>query len=55
MIYPALKELRLLGQAWTSTNKVAAEPSQLPALSSRFAYLTRWITQLKERKFQLSI
>jgi DnaJ-domain-containing protein 1 len=48
----ALKELKLLDQAWTSTDKVGAG---LPALSSRFAYLTRWIAQLKERKFQLSI
>ena len=51
----ALKELKLLDQTWTSTDKVGAEPSDLSALSSRFAYLTRWIAQLKERKFQLSI
>ena len=51
----ALKELKLLDQTWTSTDKTGAEPSDLSVLSSRFAYLTRWITQLKERKFQLSI
>jgi curved DNA-binding protein CbpA len=51
----ALKDLKLLDQAWTSADKVAAEPSELSTLSSRFAYLIRWITQLKERKFQLSV
>jgi hypothetical protein len=50
-----LKELNLLDQAWSSIDKVGDEPSDLSALSPRFAYLTRWITQLKERKFQLSI
>jgi hypothetical protein len=34
---------------------IAAGSSELSALSSRFAYLTRWIAQLEERKFQLSI
>jgi len=50
----ALKELKLLDQAWTSSNKIGAK-SEIFTLSSRFAYLTRWITQLQERKFQLSI
>lgn len=50
----ALNELKLLDKAWASTDKIAG-PSELSALSSRFAYLTRWIAQLQERKFQLSI
>jgi DnaJ domain len=48
----ALKELKLLDQTWTSTDQAGAE---LSALSSRFAYLTRWVAQLQERKFQLSV
>ena len=51
----ALKELKLLDQTWTSVNKAGAGPSELSALSSRFAYLARWVAQLQERKFQLSI
>jgi curved DNA-binding protein CbpA len=53
MYADALKELKLLDQTWTSTDKNGA--AELSALLSRFAYLTRWIAQLKERKFQLSI
>lgn len=48
----ALKELKALDQTWTSNQKVAAELSDL---ASRFAYLIRWIDQLEERRFQLSI
>jgi curved DNA-binding protein CbpA len=51
----ALKELKRLDQIWTSTDNLRTGASDLSALSSRFAYLTRWIAQLKERKFQLSI
>jgi DnaJ-domain-containing protein 1 len=55
MYADTLKELKLFDQAWTSTNKAGARSSAISALSSRFAYLTRWIAQLEERKFQLSI
>jgi curved DNA-binding protein CbpA len=55
MYADALKELKLLDQAWTSASKGETAPSELSALSSRFAYLARWIAQLQERKFQLSI
>ena len=48
----AVNELRVIDKNWDSTDSVAM---QLTELSSRFAYLTRWITQLEERKFQLSI
>ncbi len=48
----AVNELRVTDENWNSTEAV---DSPLAELSSRFAYLTRWITQLEERKFQLSI
>ena len=35
-----------------STRNVSVELSEL---SSKLAYLTRWMAQLEERKFQLSI
>jgi hypothetical protein len=55
MYVNALKELKLLDQIWTSTNNLRTGLSEISVLSSRFAYLTRWIAQLNERKFQLSI
>jgi curved DNA-binding protein CbpA len=51
----ALNELELLDSAWTATGSAAADSSALSALSIRFAYLARWIAQLRERKFQLSV
>ena len=48
----ALEELQKLDQLWTSTHQIAPE---LSALSAKLAYLTRWIAQLEERQFQLSI
>ena len=48
----AVNELRVMDKDWDSIDSVAP---QLAELSSRFAYLTRWIAQLEERKFQLSI
>jgi curved DNA-binding protein CbpA len=48
----AVNELRAMDKNWDSIDSVAV---QLTELSSRFAYLTRWIAQLEERKFQLSI
>lgn len=52
MYQGALKELEDLDRLWTSTHKIEQE---LTALSSKLAYLTRWLAQLEERKFQLSI
>lgn len=48
----ALDELQKLDQLWTSTHQIAPE---LSAVSAKLAYLTRWIAQLEERQFQLSI
>lgn len=48
----ALEELQKLDQLWNSTHQIAIE---LTALSAKLAYLTRWIAQLEERQFQLSI
>jgi curved DNA-binding protein CbpA len=48
----AVNELKVMDKEWDSIGSVAM---QLAEKSSRFAYLTRWITQLEERKFQLSI
>jgi hypothetical protein len=48
----AIEELQVLDRSWVSTQAIA---SKLSELSSRLAYLTRWIAQLEERKFQLSI
>jgi hypothetical protein len=48
----ALEELHALDRLWTSTHKIGDE---LLALSSKLAYLTRWMAQLEERQFQLSI
>lgn len=48
----AVNELRSIDKDWDSIDPVAL---RLAELSSRFAYLTRWIAQLEERKFQLSI
>jgi uncharacterized protein Yka (UPF0111/DUF47 family) len=52
MYQSALKELEALDRLWNSTHEIAPE---LSALSSKLAYLTRWIAQLEERQFQLSI
>jgi hypothetical protein len=48
----AINELRALDKGWDSIDPVAL---RLAELSSQFAYLTRWIAQLEERKFRLSI
>jgi hypothetical protein len=48
----ALEELQKLDRLWTSTHQIEPE---LSAVSSQLAYLTRWIAQLEERQFQLSI
>lgn len=48
----AVNELQTIDKDWDSIDPVA---SRLTELSSRFAYLARWIAQLEERKFQLSI
>src|SRR6202022_1263338 len=47
MYNSALEELQKLDQLWTSTHQIAPE---LSALSSKLAYLTRWIAQLEERQ-----
>jgi hypothetical protein len=52
MYQGALEELQKLDQLWASTHEIAPE---LCALSSKLAYLTRWIAQLEERQFQLSL
>jgi curved DNA-binding protein CbpA len=48
----ALEELQKLDQLWASTHQIAPE---LSAVFAKLAYLTRWIAQLEERQFQLSI
>jgi DnaJ-domain-containing protein 1 len=48
----AMHELQALDQLWMSTHRIE---HKLSDLASRFAYLSRWIAQLEERKFQLSI
>jgi curved DNA-binding protein CbpA len=48
----AIQELQALDRSWVSNPELAPQVSEL---SSKFAYLSRWITQLEERKFQLSI
>jgi curved DNA-binding protein CbpA len=48
----AIKELQAIDQGWVSNPELAPRLSEL---SSTFAYLGRWITQLEERQFQLSI
>ena len=48
----ALDDLKKLDQLWSSTHQIAPE---LSAVSAKLAYLTRWIAQLEERQFQLSI
>lgn len=50
--HSALEELQKLDQLWPSTHQIAPE---LSAVSAKLAYLTRWIAQLEERQFQLSI
>jgi curved DNA-binding protein CbpA len=45
----ALAETRSLNETWSEV------PEQLVRLFHRFAYLTRWIQQLEERQFQLSV
>jgi curved DNA-binding protein CbpA len=49
----ALRELRILDEAWPNEREVALP--QLAELYQRFAYLSRWTQQLEERRFQLSI
>jgi curved DNA-binding protein CbpA len=49
----ALRELRILDKAWLNEPQLVV--NQLNELYRRFAYLTRWIDQLDERRFQLSI
>ena len=49
----ALRELRILDEVWL--NEAQPVVTQLNQLYRRFAYLTRWIDQLEERRFQLSI
>ena len=48
----ALQELQSVDHIWMSSHEIAQE---LTELSSKLAYLTRWIAQLEERRFQLSI
>jgi curved DNA-binding protein CbpA len=48
----AIEKLRQLDEVWTSNKTEAIE--QLGILSRRFAYLERWLEQLRERQFQLS-
>lgn len=48
-----LQELRSLNDPWTAAPDTIA--IRLGELYRRFAYLTRWIGQLEERKFQLSV
>jgi len=45
----AIKETRLLNESW------ADKPDKIVQLFRRFAYLTRWIQQVEERQFQLSV
>jgi curved DNA-binding protein CbpA len=52
MYATALQELQVLDLAWIAAGKV---PSELSELSSKLAYLTRWIGQLEEQQFRLSI
>jgi molecular chaperone HscB len=52
MYAEAVDELRAIDKEWDSIDLVAL---RLAELSSQIAYLTRWIAQLEERKFQLSI
>ncbi len=49
----ALQELRGLDEAWIDTPQAVV--TRLNELYRRLAYLTRWIDQLEERQFQLSI
>jgi curved DNA-binding protein CbpA len=48
----AIENLRQLDEVWMSNRSEAVE--QLANLSRRFAYLERWLEQLRERQFQLS-
>jgi len=52
MYKASLEELQKVDRVWISTREIAPE---LSSLSSKLAYLSRWITQLEERQFQLSI
>jgi curved DNA-binding protein CbpA len=45
----AIEETRSLNESW------AEEPEKIVGLFRRFAYLTRWIQQVEERQFQLSV
>jgi hypothetical protein len=45
----AIEETRLLNESWTE------KPDKIVQLFRRFAYLTRWIQQVEERQFQLSV
>jgi curved DNA-binding protein CbpA len=49
----AVRELRILDEAWLNEPQLVV--NQLNELYRRFAYLTRWIDQLEECRFQLSI
>jgi hypothetical protein len=48
----AIEELRALDELWISTHRIEHKLSDLAA---RFAHLSLWLSQLAERKFQLSI
>jgi curved DNA-binding protein CbpA len=48
----AIEQLRRLDEVWDSKRSETIE--QLRILSRRFAYLERWLEQLRERQFQLS-
>jgi curved DNA-binding protein CbpA len=48
----AIADLRQLDEVWDSKKPETLE--QLGILSRRFAYLERWLEQVRERQFQLS-
>jgi curved DNA-binding protein CbpA len=48
----AIEKLRQLDEVWTLNKAEAIE--QLAILSRRFAYLERWLEQLREKQFQLA-
>ena len=48
----AMDELQQIDQTWTSDNPTSLGGSR--QLAQRFAFLERWIDQLREKQFQLS-
>lgn len=48
-----LDDLRRIDKAWMTDSSSAAGPLRI--LADRFAFLDRWLSELRERQFQLSV